>query len=159
MARIAAKAPKAEKVVKAPTEKVTKVSKVSQPPVSHGVGRRKSSVARVWAYRGGTGKIIVNGKDVKEYFDTSVARLEASLPIQLIPAASNYKFEINVVGGGQNGQAGAVQVAIARALVSVDETLRAVLREHGLLTVDARVKERKKYGQKAARRKFQFVKR
>jgi small subunit ribosomal protein S9 len=161
MARTSAKAPKttttaAAKPVKAPTEKV---AKVSQAPAGHGVGRRKSSVARVWAYRGGAGKVTINGKDLKEYFDTPVARLAASLPLQVIPAASGYKFTITVEGGGQKGQAGAVSVGLARALVAIDNTIRTTLRQHGLLTVDARVKERKKYGQKAARRKFQFVKR
>lgn len=158
MARIAAKAPKAEKVVKAKAP-VEKVAKVSQAPVSHGVGRRKSSVARVWAYRGGAGKVVVNGKDLKDYFDTSVARLEASLPLQVAPASASYKFTVTVEGGGKKGQAGAVRVGLARALVAADDTLKAVMRQNGLLTVDSRVKERKKYGQKAARRKFQFVKR
>jgi small subunit ribosomal protein S9 len=153
MAKTTAKAPKTTKEAKAPAKKV------SQPPVGHGVGRRKSSVARVWAYRGGAGKVTINGKDLQTYFDTSVFRMEASLPLQVIAAASNYKFAINVLGGGKRGQAGAVKVGIARALVDADETLRVSLREHSLLTVDSRVKERKKYGQKAARRKFQFVKR
>lgn len=130
----------------------------SQPPVAHGVGRRKASIARVWLRRG-SGKIQVNGKDYADYFDVEVARLDASSPVRSVPAASHYDVEVNVVGGGSIAQAGAVKLGIARALLETDEQLRASLREHKLLTVDSRVKERKKYGQKAARRKFQFVKR
>ena len=88
-----------------------------------------------------------------------VARLEASLPFQATPVSSGYDFDVNVTGGGLLGQAGAVKLGIARALVATDESLRQVLRKFDLLTVDSRNKERKKYGQKAARRKFQFVKR
>jgi small subunit ribosomal protein S9 len=126
--------------------------------IGNGTGRRKTAVARVWL-RKGSGNVLVNGRNVSEYFDTEVALLEASLPFKATPVSSNYDFEANVQGGGLLGQAGAVKLGIARALVQVDETLRQVLRQFDLLTVDSRTKERKKYGQKAARRKFQFVKR
>lgn len=144
-----------KKATKAP--KSAKSAAVSQPPIAHGVGRRKSSVARVWLRRG-TGKIRVNGKEFTEYFDTEITRLAASTPFRMIPGSA-YDVVANVNGGGSTGQADAIKLGIARAMVSVDEGLRIVLREHDLLTVDSRVKERKKYGQKAARRKFQFVKR
>ncbi len=127
-------------------------------PVAHGVGRRKSSVARVWL-RPGKGTIVVNGKDFKEYFDTEVTRLDASKVFRVMTTDITFDVEANVVGGGNSSQAGAVQLGIARALVAANEGLRPMLRQHDLLTVDSRVKERKKYGQKAARRKFQFVKR
>jgi len=132
-------------------------SKTKQAPIAHGVGRRKSCVARVWVYPGAA-KLMVNEKDFKEYFDTEVARLEASSPLQAIPS-QQYHVVVDVTGGGLKGQAGAVRVGIARALVNADEKLKGVMRQLGYLTVDSRLKERKKYGQKAARRKFQFVKR
>jgi small subunit ribosomal protein S9 len=148
-------APKPKAVKKeAPKKEVIKKG----TPLAHGVGRRKASVARVWLRRG-SGKMIVNGREYSTYFDTDVARSEAIKPISLIPAANNYDIEVNVIGGGLHGQAGATKVAVARAFVALSETHKPMLRGHGLLTVDARVKERKKYGQKAARRKFQFVKR
>ncbi len=136
-------------------ESAAKVQK--RAPLSHGVGRRKSSVARVWVYPG-SAKLQVNDKDFKEYFDTEIARLEACSPLQLI-SNQEYHVVVDVQGGGLKGQAGAVRVGLARALVAADENLKAVMRQNGFLTVDSRLKERKKYGQKAARRKFQFVKR
>ena len=127
-------------------------------PKAHGVGRRKSSVARVWLRRG-SGLITVNGLDHKEYFDTDMSRADAAIPMGVTPAATKFDVEANVRGGGMSSQAGAIKLGIARALVQSDEGLRLLLRQHDLLTVDARRKERKKYGQKGARRKFQFVKR
>jgi small subunit ribosomal protein S9 len=127
-------------------------------PLAHSVGRRKKSVARVWLRRG-AGKIVVNGKSHKKYFDTEFTRLIAEKPFAVCPVGSSYDVQITVCGGGKHGQADAVKLGIARALVSLDEGQRKLMREHDLLTVDSRVKERKKYGQKAARRKFQFVKR
>ena len=127
-------------------------------PLAHGVGRRKSSVARVWLRRG-SGKILVNGKGYTDYFDTDIARMDASIPFKVCPMGSNYDVEANVAGGGPFSQAGAVRLGISRALLSLDEAVRPVLRKHGLLTVDSRVKERKKYGQKGARARFQFSKR
>ncbi len=128
-------------------------------PVSHGVGRRKSSVARVWLRRG-NGSIVVNDKDYAEYFDVDVSRLAVEKPfVVYADGAKMYDVHANVFGGGVRSQADAVKLGISRALVKANEELRPVLREHDLLTVDSRLKERKKYGQKAARRKFQFVKR
>ncbi len=124
----------------------------------HGVGRRKSSVARVWMKQG-TGRVIVNDKDHLHYFDTDVARDSAVSPLRLTGLEKKFDLCVNVNGGGMVGQAEAVRLGVARALLESDETLRAVLRGNGLLTVDARKKERKKYGQLGARRKFQFVKR
>jgi small subunit ribosomal protein S9 len=130
----------------------------SSKPLAQGVGRRKTAVARIWVRRG-TGALIVNGRKYAEYFDTDVNRQEATTLFRVVPVASNYDIEANVNGGGLCAQAGAIKVGIARALVSIDEDIRPVLREHSLLTMDSRRKERKKYGQKAARRGFQFVKR
>lgn len=140
------------------TAKAPKAKKPTSAPLSHGVGRRKAAVARVWL-RKGSGKVVVNGKTHSMYFDTDLTRLEALKPFLMIPNVSHYDAYTNVEGGGLHAQAGATKLAIARALVAADETLRLVLRQHGFLTVDSRVKERKKYGQRAARRKFQFVKR
>lgn len=140
------------------TAKTAKPKVASVAPKSHGVGRRKSSIARVWL-RPGKGAILVNGKDFKEYFDTEITRLKASTPFRVMQADLGYDVEVNVIGGGLCSQADAIKLGIARALVEADETLRPALRQHDLLTVDSRLKERKKYGQKAARRKFQFVKR
>lgn len=141
---------------KAKTAKPSLAKKAA--PLTHSVGRRKKSIARVW-FRKGTGNIVVNGKKYTDYFDTEVARLEAAKAFQVVPVGQNYDVEITVSGGGQKGQAGAVKLGIARALLSLDDAIRPVLRGDGLLSVDSRQKERKKYGQKAARRKFQFVKR
>lgn len=126
--------------------------------LGHGVGRRKSSVARVWLRRG-SGKMVINGRDYTAYFDTDVTRTAATIPVRVVPHAASYDAEVNVVGGGLCAQADAVKLALARAFLAFNEDLKPLLRQYGLLTVDARVKERKKYGQKAARRKFQFVKR
>ncbi len=130
----------------------------SKAPLSHGVGRRKSAVARVWLRRG-KGDIQVNRKDIAEYFDTKIDTTTAETPMRIVPSSAHYDVHAIVKGGGKAAQADAVKLAIARGLVALDETIRPLLREHRLLTVDDRVKERKKYGRKAARRRFQFVKR
>ncbi len=124
----------------------------------HGVGRRKASVARVWL-KPGTGNIEVNGKNYKDYFDTSLNRTLVVQPLKVCNAERGFDVLASVNGGGTTGQAGAVQLGIARALLDSNENLRITLRKNDLLTVDSRIKERKKYGQKGARRKFQFVKR
>lgn len=121
-------------------------------------GRRKSSVAKAFLKRG-TGKLVVNEQDYATYFDTEITQNTASFPMKMIQQASHYDAHVQVQGGGLWGQADAVKLAVARALLAADESLKGALRGHGLLTVDARTKERKKYGQKAARRRFQFVKR
>jgi small subunit ribosomal protein S9 len=133
--------------------------KPAQLPLAHGVGRRKKSVARVWLTRGGRGKFLINGRALDSYFDTEIARLRATEPMKVLSRSAPFDINVTVEGGGLHGQADAVKVGLARALVLFDEALKPVLRQYGALTVDARVKERKKYGQKAARRKFQFVKR
>lgn len=143
--------------VKSEAKQVQKIT-AKGSKLAHGVGRRKTSVARVWLVRG-SGNLLVNGKKHTDYFDTELNSKEAAAPIHVIPTASHYDVEVNVNGGGMHSQAGAIQLGIARALLSIDEAVRSVLRQHGMLTVDSRRKERKKYGQKAARRKFQFVKR
>lgn len=135
------------------------VAQEAQNTAIHGVGRRKKSVARVWLKRGGRGDIIVNGKDYTNHFDTEITRSMVATPLNLTQYNRQFDIQVNVEGGGIVGQAGATQLGIARALLSFDESLRALLRQNDLLTVDSRIKERKKYGQKAARRKFQFVKR
>ncbi len=124
----------------------------------HGVGRRKCAVARVWLKKG-NGKILVNGRDYQNYFDTDVTRGMAVAPLRLLNKEKEFDVKVNVYGGGIVGQASAVRLAISRALLASDEKLKQLLRKHGLLTVDSRVKERKKYGQRGARAKFQFVKR
>lgn len=126
--------------------------------IIHGVGRRKRSVARAWL-KPGKGSILVNGKDYTEYFDTDVTKNMILTSLKVSGNDKKFDLNINVQGGGMVGQAQAIRLSIARALLSIDENLRSVLRKNGLLTVDARIKERKKYGQKGARAKFQFVKR
>ena len=127
-------------------------------PIAHGVGRRKNAVARVWLRRG-NGTVMINKQAVDKYFDTSIEVDAAQTPMRLVSSSAHYAIEANVKGGGKKAQADAVKLAIARSFIAFDESLRPLLKEHGLLTVDDRVKERKKYGQRAARRKFQFVKR
>lgn len=128
------------------------------PSIAHGVGRRKSSVARAWLKRG-SGIVFVNGKPVDTYFDTDTNKTTAIKAFTILENSKNYDAHVNVYGGGVSSQAGAVRLGISRALLAADETVRPTLRKHGLLTVDARNVERKKYGQKGARAKFQFVKR
>lgn len=155
------KAP-AKKAAPAVASKKSTPKKLKAPsagaPLAHSVGRRKKSVARVWLRRG-AGNIVVNGQPYKECFDTEFTRLIAQKPFVVCPVGSSYDVQITVDGGGKHGQADAVKLGIARALVALDEGQRKLMREHDLLTVDSRVKERKKYGQRGARRKFQFVKR
>lgn len=152
--KAAAAAPKAA-VVKAPVATKKKIN----APLSHGVGRRKSSVARVWL-RKGKGVCMVNGKEVLSYFDTQVSRASAMAPWSFLPHLhTEYDVEVCVTGGGMNSQADAVKLGVARALTEIRDDARDILRAQGLLTVDSRIKERKKYGQRGARRKFQFVKR
>ncbi len=157
-AKAASEKPKAE-APKKPSKPAKAAPSSANRSIAHGVGRRKSSVARVWLKRG-NGKISVNGKKHTQYFDTDIARNDAATPFRIAPSTgAKYDVLANVYGGGPNSQAGAIRLGIARALVAADESLRITMRKHGLLTVDARVKERKKPGQKGARRKFQFVKR
>ena len=121
-------------------------------------GRRKSSVARVYL-RPGKGNVVVNKQSVDEYFDRSTLRMVLRQPLELVNLTEAFDIVVTVAGGGKSGQAGAVLQGIARALVNYDEQLRSQLKHAGFLTRDSRAKERKKYGQRAARARFQFSKR
>ena len=123
-----------------------------------GTGRRKTAVARV-RLAAGNGKITVNGRAFEVYFPTDTLRGVVTRPLTLTETAAKYDVAVNVKGGGPNGQAGAVRHGISRALLEVDANLRAPLKADGLLTRDSRMKERKKYGQPGARKRFQFSKR
>lgn len=124
----------------------------------YATGRRKCAVARVWLVPG-DGKITVNGREFKDYFRRPVLEILVESPIKEIDMEGKYDVKALVKGGGSSGQAGAVTLGISRAFLKIDEDLRKPLRAAGFLTRDARVKERKKYGRKKARRGFQFVKR
>ncbi|MCK9169423.1 MAG: 30S ribosomal protein S9 [Treponema sp.] len=123
-----------------------------------GTGRRKTAVARVFV-REGSGKIVVNGKDAKEYFDTDEQMQMIRQPLLVTSNDNKYDIMINVIGGGRNGQAAACLHGISRALIQIDQDSRTALKSNGYLTRDSRMVERKKYGQKGARRRFQFSKR
>ena len=124
----------------------------------YGTGRRKKSVARVRLYPG-TGVVTINGKNIDEYFGLETLKLIVNQPLEATENVGKYDVVANVVGGGISGQAGAIRHGIARALLVADEANRGVLKAAGLLTRDPRMKERKKYGLKAARRAPQFSKR
>ena len=123
-----------------------------------GTGRRKESVARVRILPG-DGKMVVNSRTFIDFFPRESHRLMIMKPLELAKAVGKYDVYVNVLGGGTSGQAGAVRHGIARALVKLDETLKSILKKAGLLTRDPRMRERKKYGRKRARRRFQFTKR
>jgi small subunit ribosomal protein S9 len=123
-----------------------------------GTGRRKTAVARV-RLASGNGKITVNGRAFENYFTVDTLRATATQPLTVTGTAEKLDARINVNGGGPNGQAGAVRHGIARALLRFDANLRPQLKAEGLLTRDSRMKERKKYGQPGARKRFQFSKR
>ena len=124
----------------------------------YGTGRRKSAVARVFM-RPGNGDFTVNGKTFNEHFVTVAQRVDAMQPLVASDTASAFNIVVTVDGGGVNGQAGAVKMGIARALILFNPELRAKLKSAGFLRRDPRGKERKKYGQKGARKRFQFSKR
>ncbi|MBR0352730.1 MAG: 30S ribosomal protein S9 [Oscillospiraceae bacterium] len=128
-------------------------------PYLYGTGRRKSSVARVHLIPNGTGAITINGRDIDDYFGLDTLKLIVRQPLVATNTLGKVDIEATVSGGGVSGQAGAVRHGIARALLLVDDSFRAILKEAGLLTRDPRMKERKKYGLKAARRAPQFSKR
>ena len=127
-------------------------------PYIWGTGRRKTSTARV-RIKPGTGKFIVNGKEVDAFFVTEDSRRSAMAPLNATETRNNYDVWVNVNGGGVTGQAGATSLGIARALRTENENFEGTLREHGLLTRDSREVERKKYGRHKARRSTQFSKR
>jgi small subunit ribosomal protein S9 len=122
------------------------------------VGRRKTSVARARLVPG-TGEIVINGRPVQQYFGGDIWTAQVQEPFQAVNQPGRYNVDVKVSGGGRSGQAGAVRHAIARALLASDEDLRISLRKAGLLTRDARAKERKKYGLKRARKAPQYTKR
>jgi small subunit ribosomal protein S9 len=124
----------------------------------YGTGRRKSSVARVFL-RPGSGNFIINRKGYEEYFVTEQQRVSAKRPLVLVEMLTNFDVLANVSGGGISAQADAVKMGISRALLEFNPELRKTLKTEGLLSRDARIKERKKYGQKGARKRFQFSKR
>ncbi|HKZ10337.1 MAG TPA: 30S ribosomal protein S9 [Rhodanobacteraceae bacterium] len=123
-----------------------------------GTGRRKTSAARVFL-RKGSGAIVVNGKSLDEFFGRETSRMIVRQPLELTQMADKFDIKVNVAGGGITGQAGAIRLGIARALVEYDETLKAPLRRAGFMTRDARAVERKKVGLHKARRATQFSKR
>jgi len=123
-----------------------------------GTGRRKTAVARV-RLASGSGKITVNGRAFENYFPLETLRATAAQPLTVTGNTEKFDVRVNVIGGGPNGQAGAVRHGIARALIVADATLRGALKAEGLLTRDSRMKERKKYGQPGARKRFQYSKR
>ena len=127
-------------------------------PYFYGTGRRKESVARVRVYAG-TGKIIINGRDIDDYFGLETLKLLVRQPLTLTETADKFDIVCTVAGGGVTGQAGAIRHGLSRALLQYDAELRPVLKKAGFLTRDPRMKERKKYGLKAARRAPQFSKR
>ncbi|WP_124978767.1 30S ribosomal protein S9 [Nonlabens xiamenensis] len=124
----------------------------------HKIGRRKTAVARVYLSEG-KGNITINNKELDKYFTTGTLQYKVKQPFSLTETLDTYDVTVNVNGGGITGQAEAVRLAISRALVEIDAENRAVLKPEGLMTRDPRMVERKKFGQKKARKKFQFSKR
>jgi small subunit ribosomal protein S9 len=124
----------------------------------YGTGRRKTSTARVYL-RPGTGEFRINRKTFEQYFPNQTLRMIISQPLKLTDTAEKFDVLVNVAGGGPSGQAGAVRHGITRALLEYNSELRRTLKQAGLVTRDPRIKERKKYGQKGARKRFQFSKR
>ena len=126
--------------------------------VLNALGRRKTAIARIYVKDGG-GKIVVNGRDFKDYFPTAILHYVVEQPLILTDNTGKFDIKVNLKGGGFNGQAEALRLAISRALVKMDEEYRPVLKENGLMRRDPRMVERKKPGQPKARKKFQFSKR
>ena len=126
--------------------------------VIHKIGRRKTAVARVYVSKG-KGNIIVNKKNLNTYFPTATLQYKVNQPLALTDNEGNFDVKVNVFGGGVTGQAEAVRLALSRAMCELSEDNRVILKPEGLLTRDPRMVERKKFGQKKARKKFQFSKR
>lgn len=126
--------------------------------VFRATGKRKSSVARV-IMKSGKGEITVNKRPLEEYFGTEILRMIVKQPLALTNNVNSFDMSVNVCGGGVSGQAGAIKHGITKALIEHDPELRAVLKKAGYITRDSRIKERKKYGRKKARKSFQFSKR
>lgn len=125
---------------------------------NYGTGRRKTSTARVFM-RPGSGDIVINGRSIDQFFSSDVLKMVVRQPLQVVDKEGVFDFSVTVAGGGCTGQAGAIRHGVARALLDHDQELRAQLKAAGFLTRDPRKKERKKYGQKGARARFQFSKR
>ncbi|HEY5911801.1 MAG TPA: 30S ribosomal protein S9 [Verrucomicrobiae bacterium] len=130
----------------------------TKAPQHLGTGRRKTAIARV-RLATGTGKIVINGRTFENFFPLETQRVTATQPLTVTGMADKFDAHITVTGGGPNGQAGAVRHGLARALLTVDANLRPILKSEGLLTRDPRMRERKKYGQPGARKRFQYSKR
>ena len=124
----------------------------------YGTGKRKSSVARVWL-KPGAGRNVVNNKTLEEYFGRETSKMVVRQPLELTENVGKFDIFVNVCGGGDSGQAGAIKHGITKALLEADPEQRAELKKAGFITRDSRVKERKKYGRKSARARFQFSKR
>jgi small subunit ribosomal protein S9 len=126
--------------------------------IIHKIGRRKNAVARIYVSKG-KGKITVNKREMENYFTTGTLQYKVKQPLSLTDNVKSFDINVNVNGGGTTGQAEAIRLAISRALCELNEEYRTVLKPEGLLTRDPRMVERKKFGQKKARKKFQFSKR
>ena len=124
----------------------------------YATGRRKTSIAKVWLTLG-SGKVVINGRELKDYFPQPVLQILAIRPLTLTGSDSRFNVNVMVEGGGLSGQAGAMALGISRSLIKIDENLKPLLKKARLLTRDPRMKERKKYGQRSARARFQFSKR
>jgi len=124
----------------------------------YATGRRKTSIARVWM-KPGTGEITINKRTMDEYFGRPTSKMVVRQPLELTDNIGKFDIDVNVCGGGPSGQAGAIKHGITKALLEVDPELRASLKKAGFITRDSRIKERKKYGRRGARRSFQFSKR
>ncbi len=125
----------------------------------YGTGRRKTSTARVFLKEGGSGQIVVNGRPLDRYFGRETARMIVRQPLELVQMADRFDIKVTVKGGGISGQAGAIRLGLARALIAYDESLRPALRKAGFVTRDARMVERKKPGLHKARKRPQYSKR
>jgi small subunit ribosomal protein S9 len=124
----------------------------------YGTGKRKSSIARVWL-KPGSGKITINNKELDKYFGRETSKMVVLQPLEITENIGKYDVIATVKGGGDSGQAGAIKHGLTKALLEVDAALRGTLKKAGFITRDSRIKERKKYGKKAARASFQFSKR
>ena len=131
---------------------------MASAPTYYATGKRKTSIARVFM-RPGSGRITVNEKDIGEYFSRETAKMVIFQPLELTKTLDKFDITVNVIGGGITGQAGAVKHGISKALLEYDPECRQVLKRAGFITRDSRIKERKKYGQRGARARFQFSKR